>query len=138
MTAKEYLNKLLKIEADIQSRQNELLRVREELLSIQPNNMKDINVQESRSKPYDERFLKLFEHEEYIKEKIKEKIELRKEASLKIDQCKYPIHTTILRLRYLNGLSWDEIAGALNYGGRHVRRIHGSALQDFERENKMS
>lgn len=34
----------------------------------------------------------------------------------------------VLRLRYLAGLSWDDIADRLHYTRRHVTRLHGIAL----------
>ena len=37
----------------------------------------------------------------------------------------------ILRLKYLVGKSFDQIAVYLGYSYRHVTRIHGNALRNF-------
>lgn len=45
-------------------------------------------------------------------------------------------HAKILRLRYLDGKRWEEIAVATGYTFRHVTRLHGDALQEFARIHK--
>ena len=37
----------------------------------------------------------------------------------------------ILSRRYLLGQSWEKIAVEMNYGYRHVLKIHGRALAHF-------
>ena len=37
----------------------------------------------------------------------------------------------VLRYRYLDNCSWEEISRMLNVSLRTVHRIHGSALQNF-------
>lgn len=39
---------------------------------------------------------------------------------------------TVLRMRYVNCLRWEEIAVRLNYTYRHVTRLHGQALKTVE------
>lgn len=39
----------------------------------------------------------------------------------------------VLRYRYLVCMPWDEIAGRLHYSIRYVYKIHGRALQHFEK-----
>lgn len=35
----------------------------------------------------------------------------------------------LLRLRYVDGLTWEQIAEEMNYGRRQVTRLHGDALE---------
>jgi DNA-directed RNA polymerase specialized sigma24 family protein len=37
----------------------------------------------------------------------------------------------LLRYRYIDGFSWEEISQMLNVSLRTVHRIHGAALQNF-------
>lgn len=39
----------------------------------------------------------------------------------------------ILRYRYLTGWSWDKVAEAMQYNTRWTLRLHGQALQEFEK-----
>ena len=40
-----------------------------------------------------------------------------------------PVERLILRRRYLEGLTWEEVAVRSNYSWRQVHRIHGRALE---------
>lgn len=35
----------------------------------------------------------------------------------------------VIRLRYVDGMSWNGVAEAANYGKRHCYKIHSAALQ---------
>lgn len=41
---------------------------------------------------------------------------------------------TVLRLRYIDGLTWDEVAIHANWSQRTVRRIHGRALEELRKK----
>jgi DNA-directed RNA polymerase specialized sigma subunit len=38
----------------------------------------------------------------------------------------------VLRLRYIKGLKWEEVALKMNYSWKQVHRIHSSALKSFK------
>lgn len=40
-----------------------------------------------------------------------------------------PTERTVIRLYYVEGLTWEEVAVAMSYCWRHVHRIHGYALE---------
>lgn len=134
MTAKDYLNKLLYIDVDINSRQEELDQVRADLTSV-PTSKLGESVRETQG-AYDDRYTRLFELNEYISKKIDMLYELKEEATKRIDRCSKPKYQVVLRERYINGKDWDAIALSLNMTKRHVFRLHGQALQDFSENNK--
>lgn len=39
----------------------------------------------------------------------------------------------LMRLRYIEGKTWEEIAGKMHYSFRHVIRLHGSILQKLKK-----
>ena len=39
----------------------------------------------------------------------------------------------ILTMRYVRGMSWEDIQGEMNYSERQVKRLHGFALLDINR-----
>ena len=45
-----------------------------------------------------------------------------------------PRERTLLRLYYINGLTWEQVCVAMNYGWTQVHRIHGRALQELKKE----
>lgn len=40
---------------------------------------------------------------------------------------------TVLRLRYIDGLTWDEVSIHASWSTRTVRRIHGRALEELRK-----
>ena len=38
----------------------------------------------------------------------------------------------VLRLRYITGLKWEEVAARMSYSWKHIHRIHSSALCNFK------
>ena len=38
----------------------------------------------------------------------------------------------LLRLRYINGMKWEEVADAMGYSVQHIFRLHGDALISAE------
>ena len=70
--------------------------------------------------------------EEEINKEIDELIELRKEIEDKINAVDNPKLREILKCRYLDCKSWEEIAYKNNITWRHVYRLHEKALDEIK------
>ena len=44
------------------------------------------------------------------------------------------VERTLMRYRYIEGLTWDEICDKMHYGWNSVHRIHGRALSKMRKE----
>lgn len=69
---------------------------------------------------------------EELRELVGEKLDIRREISRKIEEMGNETEGTLLRYRYIMGLSFEEIAVKMGYTYRHVTRLHGMALQNFK------
>ena len=49
----------------------------------------------------------------------------------RLDRMEKQEEREVLRMRYIDGCRWDEIADRLHYTYRHVTRLHGTALLNF-------
>ena len=49
-----------------------------------------------------------------------------------IEQMQDETEKTVLRLRYIHWLRWEQIAERMGYGWAQVHRIHGKALANFK------
>ena len=49
----------------------------------------------------------------------------------RLDRMEKQEEREVLRMRYIDGYRWDEIADKLHYTYRHVTRLHGTALLHF-------
>ena len=133
---KEYLLQARYLDADINSRQRELDMTRNNLTSLQGQELKQDVVQSSRAGHYDDKFNLLFEIDDAITDKIDKLVRLKQDISDRIDKVDDRIYTIILRERYINMLEFHQIANRLNQSERHVTRMHGQALIDFYECNK--
>lgn len=69
---------------------------------------------------------------EDLRELVEKKLDIRREISRKIEEMGNETEGTLLRYRYIMGLSFEEIAVKMGYTYRHVTRLHGMALQNFK------
>lgn len=69
-----------------------------------------------------------------LEEKLQDAIEQQLQAEAKtteyIEQFTNETEKLLLRLRYLEHKSWQDIADEMNYSERHIRRIHNEILKD--------
>ena len=132
MTAKSYLNQIRIIDQDIQSRIEENQRLYATLIGS-PSITHDV-VQSSKTDAYDERYMKIIEAGEEIDKRIDKLVDKKIEASRKVDKLgeSDSMSMLILRERYINLKSWEEIAEQMSYSIRHVNRLHGEALSKFD------
>lgn len=69
---------------------------------------------------------------EDLRELVEKKLDIRREISRKIEEMGNETEGTLLRYRYIMGMSFEEIAVKMGYTYRHVTRLHGMSLQNFK------
>lgn len=67
-----------------------------------------------------------------LKEQMEKRIQIRREITQKIEQMQDETEKTVLRLRYIHWLRWEQIAERMGYSIRNITKIHGKALAHFE------
>lgn len=65
------------------------------------------------------------------RERLK-KARTREQIDLAIRRMENPDEQMVLRLRYLWGLKWEEVAVKMSYSWKQIHRLHSSALDNFE------
>ena len=74
---------------------------------------------------------KIDEIQRDVEDKVAYLVRLKEEINMAIDMLASRDEQLLLRYRYLDDFTWEEIARMLNVSLRTVHRIHGSALQNF-------
>ena len=74
---------------------------------------------------------RLAEIEEEINAEIDKYVAMRKEIEAAIDTVGDITLKTLLRYRYLDGLTWEKIAVEMGYCYMQVCRLHGKALSEM-------
>lgn len=128
MTAKQYLKQTDKLTELINSNKLTLQKLRDLSVSLTSN----ISIDKVQTTHHVDKtsadIAKIIDLEQKIDYETHELIKLKCEiweTISKIDDREYRI---ILQNKYLNDMSWDEIANDINYNIRHVHRLHGKAL----------
>ena len=67
-----------------------------------------------------------------LKEQREKRIKIRREITEKIEAMQDETEKTVLRLRYIHWLKWEQIAERMGYSFRNITKIHGKALAHFE------
>lgn len=133
MTAKEYLNQARHLDALINCRLREIDYWRD--LSSSVSGMRFDGMPHSPNRLTEAPFVRCLEKIDEIQRDVEDKVaylvRLKEEINTAIDMLASRDEQLLLRYRYLDDFTWEEIARMLNVSLRTVHRIHGSALQNF-------
>lgn len=67
-----------------------------------------------------------------LKNQMEKRIKIRREITQKIEEMEDETEKTVLRLRYISWLRWEQIAERMGYSQEHTQRIHKKALRNFK------
>ena len=84
------------------------------------------------SNPTSETAARIAEITGELDSKLREYILLRSEIETAIGNLAEPRDRELMRRRYIEGQSWEEIAVAMSYSINHIWRIHGYILQKIK------
>ncbi len=133
MTAKEYLQQAYRLNELIDSDAQELERLRELACKIGGSNFGE-RVQTSRNAdpPFVRHLGDIIEMERKLQKELYELVMLKKQMLSALEKMSNRDERLLLTYRYMDNVSWEEIAGNLSVSMRTVHRIHSSALQNFQ------
>ena len=69
---------------------------------------------------------------EDLKQERLKRAKRRQEIERQIGQMKDEDEQRVLRLRYIKGLKWEEVAVEMGYSWKQIHRIHSEALKNFK------
>lgn len=130
MTTKEYLNQARMLDKRIDSKLEQVERLRAlaerttTVLSSQPKGTSGTNRTEYC-------VLKIWELEREVNEDIDRLIDLKREIQDAIGLLTDDKYKLLLEYRYLCGNTWEQIAEKMRIDLRWVYRMHGRALQEI-------
>lgn len=136
MTAKEYLRNISVLDKKIKANLNHLCDLRARATSIgSSSNLEAERVQGGSSNPdkVGNLVCKIDEYERIANETIDEYVASKNKAMSMIDKLGNGLYIEILTMRYFEEKSFEEIAVTLEKSYRHTTRLHGYALQEFQK-----
>lgn len=75
---------------------------------------------------------RLDELDRKLRAQMYKKIQLRAEITERIDAMENETESLLLRLRYIHGLKWEEVAVKMDYSWKQIHRLHSKALNNFK------
>lgn len=127
---KEELTEIIIADKKIRAKKETAAALYELATSVPGVDTTTLKVQTS-SRSENEIINKYLDLERELKKDIAAVLE-KKEVVYKKLQVLDGLEKDIMQLRYIGGLSWDEIADKINVSSRHVYRIHDKALEKLK------
>ena len=138
MGSKEFLNKIRYIDMMINCKLEQVSELRSMLLPGAIRYDKDKVQTSNNADSISDTVSKIMELEEKINTDIDELVELKSVARDNIERMENDVEKVILYKRYFNNESFENIAVECGYSWRHIHRLHGEALKNFDKIYKMS
>ena len=136
--AKKYLLRLRTLYGLIKSNEAELTNLR--YLSRSIGGGSDFSREKVKGGTVENRMEKqiaeIVDLENDIKKEIGEYRLLRDEVKKAIDLQEDEDERLLLKLRYIEGATWEDIAEKMDYSTRHIYRLHKVALRNFKFNRK--
>ena len=134
MTPKEYLSQYRNLDIEIDS----LVLERERLYSLATTRGGSVidgtpkGAKSDNAAPYERIIDRIIDIDDKVNKRIDRLIAIRHEINAAINGVKDDKLRSILRLRYINGYTFEQIAVELDISYRHICRLHGKALREVE------
>lgn len=131
MTAKEILMRYSKAKREAKDIEIRLTELR--LKYAYPSAIKYSDMPTAHDSNHDlsEYAAKLDELEQMLIDKYSQCMGIEVDTYKRIDLMDNQNERELLRYRYIDGMTWDQIAISMGFDVRHIYRIHGYALQHF-------
>lgn len=132
MTAKEYLEQAYQIDKRIESKlmQVESLKGLATRVTSVFSDMPHSSTSDNQR--LEKTIAEIIDLENEVIIDIGRLINLKRKINSAINSVENPEHRTLLEMRYLSFQTWEQIAVQLNHDSRHIRRMHGRALQEIK------
>ncbi|MBR0085659.1 MAG: DUF1492 domain-containing protein [Lachnospiraceae bacterium] len=133
MTAKEYLGQYLKIKKRIKKLKGELRELRDlcDQITVDPTTEK---VQTSGSKDrLGDVVAKIIDKENELLDQVEEAADVMDDIERSIDMLEDPDEQLMLQMRYVEGMSWNDIISSIPLSDRTAFTKHKSAMDRIEK-----
>lgn len=131
MTAKEYLKSYRDVQREIKDLDYRMAQLRLKYTAPSAIEYSDMPKAHNTEHDLSEYVAKMDEMTDYMISKYTRLRGIEVDIYLRLDKMEKQDERELLRLRYIDGMTWEKIADRLGFDVRHIHRIHGRALQHF-------
>ena len=134
MTAKEYLSLNKTYEKMINEYLNEIQRLNDIATSITQTAKTDVVQTSGSQQKMADAVTNVVFYQDQIKETVQSMIKHRQRLKEQIGEIGRTQYREVLRYRYIDGYTFENIAVHMDKSWRHVIRLHGKALVEFQKK----
>ena len=131
MTAKEYLQRYKDTQREIEDLDYRMAQLRLKYAAPSAINYSDMPKAHNTEHDLSDYMAKMDEMTDYMISKYTRLRGIEVDIYLRLDRMEKQEERELLRFRYIDGLTWEQIASRMDYDVRHIYRLHGCALQHF-------
>lgn len=131
MTAKEYLQQYRHIQREIEDIDRRMAQIRLKYAAPSAINYSDMPKAHNSEHDLSDYIVKMDELTDYMISKYTRLRGIEVDIYMRVDRMENQKERELLRYRYIDGMTWTEIADALDTTERNVYFIHGRALRHF-------
>ena len=131
MTAKEYLAQAFRLDQRINSKLEQVSRLRNMAMKATGSFQAERISGTKQHSPMESSLVKVIDLEYEINDDIDRLVDLKREIIEVVNSVQPAECQLVLEMRYLSFMTWEEIADRMNYSYRQVHRIHGQALSNI-------
>ena len=131
MTAKEYLSQAFHVDQRIDSKLEQVMKLRESVTKATATLSDMPRADTPNPHRMEDTIGKIVDFEQEINRDIDRLVDLKREARDAISALTDPDQQLVLELRYLCYKPWTQIMEALGYSEPTIYRIHGLALENI-------
>jgi DNA-directed RNA polymerase specialized sigma subunit len=128
MNAKEYLSQAWYLDKRIKTKERQLDWLRSHAVYVSPKLAEVPKAPSIRRSPVEEAVVRITELEREINDSIAQLMRLKSEIADVIRSVNSMECKTLLEMRYLAFLAWDQVAAQLNYSQDYIYHLHRKAL----------
>ena len=128
MRAKEYLSQAWYLDKRIRTKERQLDWLRSHAVYVSPKLTEVPKAPSIRRSPVEEAVVRITELENEINTRIIQLMQLKREIGELIRGVNSMECETLLEMRYLTFLAWDQVASQLNYSQDYIYHLHRKAL----------
>lgn len=132
MTAKEYLQRYLEADREINAKLEEVSRLRQLVTKTTQVFKQDPIMDGTKRDRLAEIVAKIVDLEREVDEDIDKLQIIKKEVEQTINSVEDGTLRTLLRYRYICGYKWERIAVEMNYSWRAIHYLHSRALRQIK------
>ena len=128
MTTKEFLSQAFILDKQMQTKRRRLEWLKNHASYVSTNLGEAVQSSPSHRSAVEEAVVKIISLEEEIANDITRIIQLKKDIASAIRSVNNIECETLLEMRYLTFMRWEEIAAQLNYSRDYIYHLHRKAL----------